>query len=103
MKEMVKAKVEKSKAIGAKATWGYAEQHRFAARVVLKVMTEEGAMDPTEEQLADLLASVTNASATAQRLEKAFKGTGHFERVARAKPTAEGFLAEIVAEAGKVA
>ena len=76
--EALKAKVEKSTALGTKATWSMGDHLDVAAQCIAEEagLTGEVAI----AQLREVVQATYNHSAFAQRIEKAFAKTGHFQR-----------------------
>lgn len=97
----VKARVEKSTALGTKASWSMSDHLDVATRVVMK----EVGIDENDAEvfgsLREVVQATYNHSAFAQRLEKAFAGTGHFQRDARSPKTVDDVLKNLAAELGR--
>ncbi len=95
----LKAKMDKAVALGIKATWLMEDHLDVATRVI---MAEAGLVDNDGEatvynSLRDVVQATYNHSAFAQRIEKAFKTTGHFQR-AEKKPAQ---LSDVFAQLAK--
>jgi hypothetical protein len=99
--EAVKARVEKSTALGTKATWSMEDHLNVATKVVMKAV----GIDPEDKEVYDMLRGVVQAtynhSAFAQRLEKAFEKTGHFQRDRKAPKTVDDAIAQLAASLGQ--
>lgn len=96
--QAVKAKVEKSTALGTKATWGMSDHLDVAAKVLVKAVGFEGDEAETVKFTAEVREAVQatyNHSAFAQRLEKAFKNTGHFQRDRKGPQSVDDILAQL--------
>lgn len=93
--EAVKAKVERSNALGTKATWSMSDHLDAAARIIAEAVKDE----VDEAVIRDVVQKTYNHSAFAQKLEKAFEKFGHFQRESRGKmPTLDGFLDTLARE-----
>ena len=94
----VKSRLEKSIALGTKASWSAADHRRMLATVVFSAEPRP----TTVEGMIALLEGVDNHSAFAQSLEKQFLGTGHFMRGAERKgKELDQLMAELSAQAGE--
>lgn len=95
--EAVKARVEKSVALGTKATWSMEDHLNVATRIIMK----EVGIDPQDAEvfgsLREVVQATYNHSAFAQRLEKAFEKTGHFQREGRKPRSVDDALAALAA------
>ena len=92
----VKAKVEKSTALGTKATWSNDDQMQVAAQALYKATEEfKGEEGPDVALLVEVCKKTYNHSAFAQKLEKAFTGTGHFQREGKKKVEYADYMSEL--------
>ena len=82
--ETAMAKVSKANALGSKTSWTM-EDHSAAAIECLV------AIGGNREQIEAAWPVLYNQSAMAQKLEKAFEGTGHFARTSRKEKVASEF------------
>lgn len=95
--EAVKQRLERSTAIGSKATWS-TEDHAAMVGSILANAVELG--ETSAQELGDLFHKVYNISAFQQKLAKSFKAHGHFQRDDKPKD-ADGFMASLAAELAK--
>lgn len=94
--QAVKAKVEKSTALGTKATWSMSDHLDVAARVLYKLTDSfVGEEEQDTAKVREVCQTVYNHSAFAQRLEKTFKATGHFQRDRKASATVDDVLTQL--------
>jgi hypothetical protein len=101
--QAVKERMEKSIALGTKATWGMSDHLDVATKVI---MAEAGITDAEGESTAfnamrDVVQATYNHSAFAQRLEKAFGKTGHFQRDRKAPAQLSDVFAQLAAQVGE--
>jgi hypothetical protein len=88
----VAAKIEKSKALGSKATWS-TEDH---LKALAECVTEDGGVDTLA-----VLQDAYNISGYQQVLARTFAKTGHFQRDARGvKETSESLIEKLAKEIG---
>ncbi len=80
--DALKAKVEKSVALGMKATWKMEDHLDVATKVIMKAagIEDSDGEHTIFNEMRDVVQATYNHSAFSQRLEKAFKSSGHFQR-----------------------
>lgn len=93
MASAVKSRVEKSIALGAKATWS-AKDHREAVALCI---IEIAPADLTA--MVELLSKIDNHSGWTQKLEAQFLGTGHFMRGEAKTKSLEDVMKDLAAQA----
>ena len=91
----VLARVEKSKAINALATWSVDDHRRFVADVLIAA-----GLNLPQGEVVDILKKVDNHSATAQTLERKWGATGHFVRKAKEAVSLDAMLTALKKQAG---
>lgn len=91
----VLARVKKSQAINALATWSVDDHRRFMADVLIAA----GLALPQSE-VVDILKLIDNHSATQQNLERQYGSTGHFVRRVKGAISFDTMMAELAKEAG---
>ena len=97
IKSAVLLRVKKSVELGSKATWTAEDHHRMMAGVCEAATRDETL---TIDQWVELLKQISNHSALAQKLEKMFAGSGHFERKSKDSRKFEDVMAELEKEVG---
>jgi hypothetical protein len=100
--EAVKARVEKSTALGTKATWSMGDHLDVAAKVLYKLTDAfEGDEEKDLGKVREVVQATYNHSAFAQRLEKAFEKTGHFQREKKTTRTVDDVLTSLAKSLGQ--
>lgn len=89
----LRSKIEKSAAIGGKASWS-TKDHLKAVAECLKAVTPE--------EFEDVLQDVYNISGFQQRIAESFKSTGHFQREGRKTVSATDLISQLSKEVGAV-
>lgn len=92
--QAVKAKVAHSTSLGSKASWTMKDHLDVAAKVIVAVVEDEVDL----QQIRDAVQKTYNHSAFAQKLEKAFKQFGHFQRDSRKVETFDDVWAKLAQE-----
>lgn len=89
--QAVKFRVEKSINLGSKATWS-AGDHKEMIATVLELAA---AQSPGHAEWLEIAGMVYNHSAHAQKLEKQFAGTGHFQRASKDARSLDDIMKEL--------
>ena len=87
----VKAKVERSNSLGTKATWSMSDHLNVAAQC----MASEASLPSPD--FRDVCQQTYNHSAFAQKLAKAFAGSGHFQRDGKPRDS-DDYMARLARE-----
>lgn len=91
--DAVMARVQQAEALGLKASWRTQHHLDVAAGLIAECVKD----DVVVADIRDVIQKTYNQSAFAQKLEKAFKATGHFQRESAPKDV-EGLFTQLAKE-----